>query len=203
MQWKTGPGYRSAELNVATNGHTGFTLLNPAQTGITFSNRLADASIARNRIYEIGSGVALGDVDGDGWCDIYFCRSEGDNVLYRNLGDWKFEDITEKAGVACPNQYSTGAFLPTLMATATSTCSSTRSAKALALFSMTAKGISPNSPPRAWCAASAALPWPLPTSMAMVTDLYVTNYRTDTYKDHPPASTSKAEWKWKIGRLAC
>src|SRR5439155_1765002 len=64
---------------------------------------------AKNRILENGSGVALGDVDGDGWCDIYFCRTEGPNVLYRNLGNWKFEDITAKAGVACPDQYSTGA----------------------------------------------------------------------------------------------
>ena len=111
LEWKQGPGFRSAELAIGTNGHTGFTLLSPAQTGITFSNHVAESSIARNRIYEIGSGVALGDVDGDGWCDIYFCGSEGDNVLYRNLGNWKFEDITQQAGVACPNQYSSGAIL--------------------------------------------------------------------------------------------
>src|SRR5213078_3935216 len=55
-----------------------------------------------------GSGVALGDVDGDGWCDIYFARLDGPNVLYRNLGNWKFEDITAAAGVGCPEQYSTG-----------------------------------------------------------------------------------------------
>src|SRR5205814_1735645 len=46
---------------------------------------------------------------GDGLCDIYFCRLEGPNVLYRNLGNWKFEDVTDRAGVACPDQYSTGA----------------------------------------------------------------------------------------------
>src|SRR5687767_715208 len=109
LEWKTGSGYRSAQLNVGgPNAKVGFTLIGPSQTGITFSNRISDASIARNRIFEIGAGVALGDVDGDGWCDIYFCGSERDNVLYRNLGDWKFEDITAAAGVACPNQYSTG-----------------------------------------------------------------------------------------------
>src|SRR6266481_4067073 len=46
---------------------------------------------------------------GDGWCDIYLCGLENGNRLYRNLGGWKFEDITESAGVACSNQYSTGA----------------------------------------------------------------------------------------------
>src|SRR5439155_7610308 len=56
-----------------------------------------------------GSGIAAGDIDGDGLCDLYFCRLEGPNVLYRNLGNCKFEDITASAGVACPDQYSTGA----------------------------------------------------------------------------------------------
>jgi hypothetical protein len=48
-------------------------------------------------------------VDGDGRIDLYFCRMDGPNVLYRNLGDWKFEDITERAGVACAGRHSLGA----------------------------------------------------------------------------------------------
>ena len=56
-----------------------------------------------------GSGVALGDYDGDGLCDIYLCDLGGTNVLYRNLGGWKFQDVTREAGVTCPNQSSTGA----------------------------------------------------------------------------------------------
>src|SRR5207247_1607882 len=109
LDWEPGRGYRSAALATGRAGKPGFTRLDPAVTGITFSNHLAHAAAADNRILENGSGVALGDVDGDGWCDIYFCRLEGANMLYRNLGNWKFEDITSKAGVACPDQYSTGA----------------------------------------------------------------------------------------------
>jgi enediyne biosynthesis protein E4 len=93
---------------------TGFSLLLPLETGIQFSNVLSDAAVAKNQILLLGSGVALGDVDGDGRCDVYLCRLEGPNVLCRNLGNWKFEDITGAAGVACPDQYSTGAVLADL-----------------------------------------------------------------------------------------
>ncbi len=57
----------------------------------------------------VASGVAAGDVDGDGLCDLYFCCEDGPNVLYRNLGNWRFEDITAAAGVACLGQHSIGA----------------------------------------------------------------------------------------------
>ena len=92
-------------------GKPGFSVLPGASTGVTFSNVLSQAAIEKNRILENGSGVALGDVDGDGLCDIYLCRLEGDNALYRNLGGWRFQDVTQEAGVACSGQYSTGAVL--------------------------------------------------------------------------------------------
>ena len=56
-----------------------------------------------------GTGVALFDYDGDGLLDIYLVtaaeltparqRIAHRNALYRNLGDWKFEDVSKKAGV--------------------------------------------------------------------------------------------------------
>src|SRR6185503_14737661 len=56
-----------------------------------------------------GAGVAAGDFDGDGWCDLYFCNVEGRNALYRNLGNFRFEEVTDKAGVLAPaGMFSTG-----------------------------------------------------------------------------------------------
>ena len=42
-----------------------------------------------------GGGVALGDYDSDGRPDVYLTRPFGGNRLYRNLGDFRFEDVTE------------------------------------------------------------------------------------------------------------
>ncbi len=83
-------------------------------TGVAFTNLLADRSAAANQVLQNGSGVALGDVDGDGRCDIYLCNLEGPNALYRNLGNWRFTNITTQAGIACDGDLSTGAVLADL-----------------------------------------------------------------------------------------
>ncbi len=56
-----------------------------------------------------GTGVALGDADGDGLPDIFATRYDLGNRLYRNLGDWRFEDVTERAGVGGGKVWSGGA----------------------------------------------------------------------------------------------
>jgi len=47
-----------------------------------------------------GGGVAIGDYDNDGYPDVYLTRPSGGNRLFRNLGNFKFEDATESAGLA-------------------------------------------------------------------------------------------------------
>jgi hypothetical protein len=101
VRWKS--------LTVPSSGQTGFTLLPAVETGLTFTNNLDEAASAHNRILENGSGVAIGDFDGDGRPDVFLCSLTGRNALYRNLGDWKFEDVTAAAGVVATNYVCRGA----------------------------------------------------------------------------------------------
>jgi enediyne biosynthesis protein E4 len=112
--WVEGPGHRRAPLADAGTNAVGFLALPPDITGITFTNWLAQQRALTNQIYLNGSGVAAGDVDGDGRADLYFCGLDSDNRLYLNRGGWRFEDATAAAGVACPQQASTGAALTDL-----------------------------------------------------------------------------------------
>ncbi len=58
----------------------------------------------------VGMGVAVGDVDNDGWQDVYV-TAFGSNVLYRNRGDGTFEDVTGRAHVDDPRWTTSAAFL--------------------------------------------------------------------------------------------
>ncbi|MEK7675292.1 MAG: VCBS repeat-containing protein [Verrucomicrobiota bacterium] len=100
---------RIQELRVATDGHPGFTLMPPEQTGVDFTNALSEARAAENQIRLNGSGVALGDTDGDGWCDVFVCALERKVALFRNLGGWRFTNVTATAGLDFPANFSTGA----------------------------------------------------------------------------------------------
>lgn len=115
LDWKpVSDGVRSAAVTPIGSGRDGFTTMPSGVTGISFSNLLADASASANQVLQNGSGVTLGDIDGDGWCDLYLCGLERPNALYRNLGGWKFEEVTARSGVACDNDLSTGAALADL-----------------------------------------------------------------------------------------
>src|SRR5438309_10088655 len=107
--WHDETGYRWRSLSVRSRGGPGFAELLPSRTGIRFTNTITLDSALWNRHLAQGGGVALGDVDGDGLPDVYLTSNQGSNALYRNLGDWRFEDITARAGVAMTGRHSTGA----------------------------------------------------------------------------------------------
>jgi hypothetical protein len=81
-----------------------FTELPAEQTGIITTNNYADPKMWGERYAEfemgaIGSGVAIGDYDGDGRPDIFAVSKTESCRLFRNLGDWKFADVTAQAEV--------------------------------------------------------------------------------------------------------
>jgi len=109
LSWEQGKGFRDAAVKAGSEGANGFSALSPEQTGIRFTNALPIRLILENNNFMNGSGVAAGDFDGDGLCDLYFCAIAGTNALYRNLGGWRFEDVTALAGVGLAQLHSTGA----------------------------------------------------------------------------------------------
>jgi hypothetical protein len=88
-----------------------FQLLSSEQTGIEFQNKLTiqeDLDVFRYRNFYNGGGAAIGDINNDGLPDIYLVSNMGKKKLFLNKGKWKFEDISEKAGVTGTKIWSTG-----------------------------------------------------------------------------------------------
>jgi enediyne biosynthesis protein E4 len=91
-----------------------FQLLPASQTGIDFSNHVVDTkdfNVFKYRNFYNGGGVAIGDLNNDGKPDIFFVSNEGKNRLYLNKGNWQFEDVTDKAGLASTHKWHTGVTL--------------------------------------------------------------------------------------------
>src|SRR5688572_26586901 len=88
-----------------------FTLLPSELTKINFVNEVKDTeafNILTYRNFYNGGGVAIGDINNDGLSDIYFTANQQENKLYLNKGNFIFEDITVRAGVAGNKFWSTG-----------------------------------------------------------------------------------------------
>lgn len=82
-----------------------------SSSGVEFSNALTEDeefNLIEYLYFYNGGGVALGDINNDGLVDIYLSANQQENKLYLNKGNWIFEDITEKAGVASSGAWKTG-----------------------------------------------------------------------------------------------
>ena len=98
-------------LSCNENSKKLFHLIPASQSGITFQNSVKESlefNIFNYMYFYNGAGVATGDLNGDSLSDIYFVSNQQSNKLYLNKGNFKFEDITEKAGVAGLNGWGTG-----------------------------------------------------------------------------------------------
>lgn len=88
-----------------------FRKISKEKTNVTFENRIEDSkelNILDYLYFYNGGGVSTGDINNDGLPDVYFTSNLNENKLYLNKGDFKFEDITENAGVAGKSDWSTG-----------------------------------------------------------------------------------------------
>lgn len=80
-------------------------------SNIDFANTLIhkdDLNIIEYLYYYNGGGVAVGDINNDGLEDIYLTANQTSDKLYLNLGNLKFKDITEEAGIQTDSTWSTG-----------------------------------------------------------------------------------------------
>jgi len=80
-------------------------------TGIEFTNILTpskDLSILDYLYYYNGGGVSVGDINNDGFPDIFFTGNQVKNKLYLNKGNLTFEDISSSAGIEGNSTWNTG-----------------------------------------------------------------------------------------------
>ncbi|YCM44529.1 FG-GAP-like repeat-containing protein [Verrucomicrobiaceae bacterium 227] len=109
-----GPAGLSAEpLEAVTSGGAGtvFESLSPDQTGLDFVNPI-DQSHPQKHLYASAvacGGVAIGDVDGDGWPDIFLTSGPKKNRLFRQTSPMKFEDVTKASRLDSGDAWSAGA----------------------------------------------------------------------------------------------
>ena len=88
-----------------------FTAIDPKISGIRFKNELEfrqKFNIYTYRNFYNGGGVGIGDVDNNGFVDIYFTANMGPNRLYLNNGDLTFTETAKSAGVSGKQGWSTG-----------------------------------------------------------------------------------------------
>lgn len=65
-------------------------------------------NILESEFFYNGGGVAVGDINNNGYTDIYLTANQGANALYINEGDYKFRNIASSAGVEDTGGWSTG-----------------------------------------------------------------------------------------------
>ena len=96
-----------------TNGaSTLFSKIPPETSNINFKNKVVESMEFNFLNYPYlyaGAGLAVGDIDNDGLQDVYLISNQGPNKLYKNTGDFVFEDITTTSKTEDFTGFATGA----------------------------------------------------------------------------------------------
>jgi len=86
-------------------------MMPPSYTGVRFINRVEDTpelNVFTYRNFYNGGGVAAGDLNGDGLPEVMLTSNLHGNRLYLNKGHFRFQDITDEAGVGGKGYWATG-----------------------------------------------------------------------------------------------
>jgi len=99
------------KLTISSESTPRFVYLSPSETGIDFQHIWDVQPKHRDQLRNsfIASGVAIGDFDNDGLADVFLTRQKDGGRLYRNLGNFHFEDVTSKMGINPAGMWSSGA----------------------------------------------------------------------------------------------
>ena len=104
--WLVERGRQEAEMAARSSVLHDFKFTDQRQaSGITFENRVVDDAGKDYKLahYDHGNGVCAADIDGDGLPDLYFVTQLGTSELWKNLGNGRFVNITDQAGLAMPD----------------------------------------------------------------------------------------------------
>ena len=103
---------KSNDSNVTLNQPI-FEKIDTEFSGIQFQNTIQENIETKENLFNYdyfynGAGVGIIDFNNDGLQDIFFCGNQVENKLYKNLGDFKFEDVSNAANINTNKNWSNG-----------------------------------------------------------------------------------------------
>ncbi len=183
LKWSNLSAGRVAVLASAGSGKPGFELMEAKQLGIEFVTELADPIFRLNHNLANGAGVALGDVNADGFCDIFLASLTGTCRLYLNQGNWKFIDYTARSGIRLTRSLATGVMLEDIDGDGDLDLFVNLNGTGTRLWLNNGKGVFRHATPKAFLSRTG------PNSMALgdlngdhLLDLFVANYGENTMR---------------------